>query len=121
MKSPRTTPPMMPVLVVASVAALLPVAASAAPSAEVAKRCFRYSYIVYPYKRPGSVRMSGDRQAYFKDCMTKSGKVPAPTGAAQANPQTSVPKALPASKTNDGESPAAQFRPATDGQAGQSR
>jgi hypothetical protein len=53
--------------------------ASAAPSAEVAKRCLHYAYIVYPYKRPGAVRMSGDRQAYFKDCMEKNGDVPAPT------------------------------------------
>ena len=52
---------------------------SAAPSAEVAKRCLHYAYIVYPYKRPGAVRMSGDRQAYFKDCMEKNGDVPAPT------------------------------------------
>lgn len=53
--------------------------ASAAPSAEVAKRCMRYSYMVYPYKRPGAVPMSGDRQAYFKDCMAKDGDVSAPT------------------------------------------
>jgi hypothetical protein len=53
--------------------------ASAAPNAEVAKRCLHYAYIVYPYKRPGAVRMSGDRQAYFKDCMEKNGDVPAPT------------------------------------------
>jgi hypothetical protein len=53
--------------------------ASAAPSAEVAKRCMRYSYMVFPYKRPGAVPMSGDRQAYFKDCMAKDGDVPAPT------------------------------------------
>ena len=52
---------------------------SAAPSAEVAKRCMRYSYLVYPYKRPGAAPMSGDRQAYFKDCMAKDGDVPAPT------------------------------------------
>lgn len=53
-------------------------AASAAPSAEVAKRCVRYGYIAYPFKRPGSVPMSGDRQAYIKDCMAKNGDVPAP-------------------------------------------
>jgi hypothetical protein len=52
---------------------------SAAPSAEVAKRCVHYSYVVYPFKRPGAVPMSGDRQAYFKDCMAKNGDVPAPT------------------------------------------
>ena len=49
-----------------------------APSAEVAKLCMRYSYVVYPYKRPGSVRMSGDRQNYFKDCVAREGKVPEP-------------------------------------------
>ncbi len=52
--------------------------AAAAPSAEVAKLCMRYSYVVYPYKRPGSVRMSGDRQNYFKDCVAREGKVPEP-------------------------------------------
>lgn len=52
---------------------------SAAPSADVAKRCVHYSYMVYPYKRPGAVHMSGDRQAYFKDCIAKNGDVPAPT------------------------------------------
>jgi hypothetical protein len=52
---------------------------SAAPSAEVAKRCIHYSYVVYPFKRPGAVPMSGDRQAYFKDCMAKNGDVPVPT------------------------------------------
>jgi hypothetical protein len=53
-------------------------AATAAPSAEVAKRCIRYAYVAYPFKRPGSVPMSGDRQAYIKDCMGKNGDVPAP-------------------------------------------
>ena len=62
--------------------ALMMVGASttyAAPSAEVAKRCVRYAYVAYPFKRPGSVPMSGDRQAYIKDCMAKDGDVPAPT------------------------------------------
>jgi len=54
-------------------------AASAAPTAEVAKRCIHFSYIAYPFKRPGTTPMSGDRQAYFKDCMAKNGEVPAPT------------------------------------------
>jgi hypothetical protein len=31
-----------------------------------------YSYLAYPYKRPGSVRMSGDRQAYFRDCIANA-------------------------------------------------
>jgi len=52
--------------------------AAAAPSAEVAKRCIHYAYVVYPFKRPGSVPMSGDRQAYIKDCLAKNGDVPAP-------------------------------------------
>jgi hypothetical protein len=58
---------------------------SAAPSAEVAKRCLHYAYIVYPFKRPGAVRMSGDRQAYFRDCMAKNGDVSVPTPANQSN------------------------------------
>lgn len=64
---------------ISAVAALASATASAAPSAEVAKRCVHYSYLVYPYKRPGSVRMSGDRQAYFRDCMAKEGNVAEPT------------------------------------------
>jgi hypothetical protein len=55
--------------------------ASAGPSAENARRCMKSSYLAYPYKRPGSVRMSGDRQAYFKDCMAKEGNIPAPEPA----------------------------------------
>jgi hypothetical protein len=56
----------------------VPARAAVAPSAEVAKLCMRYSYVVCPYKRPGSVRMSGDRQNYFKDCVAREGKVPEP-------------------------------------------
>lgn len=56
-------------------------AAHAAPTAEVAKRCLRYAYTLYPYKRPGAVPMSGDRQAYFQDCMGKNGDVPPPARA----------------------------------------
>jgi hypothetical protein len=55
-----------------------PMDVSAAPSAETARKCVHYSYIAFPYKRPGAVRMSGDRQAYFKDCVAKDGNVPAP-------------------------------------------
>lgn len=70
------------VLVVILVAfGLVSPSAFAAPSAETAKRCMHYSYLAYPYKRPGSVHMSGDRQAYFKDCMAKDGNVPEPTPA----------------------------------------
>ncbi len=50
----------------------------AAPSVEVAKRCVHYAYIVYPWKRPGSGPMSGDRQAYINDCFAKNGNVPEP-------------------------------------------
>lgn len=52
---------------------------SAAPSADVAKRCVHYSYVAYPFKRPGAVHMSGDRQAYCRDCIAKNGDVPSPT------------------------------------------
>lgn len=62
-------------------AGLLPESAIAGPSAETAKRCVHYSYVLYPYKRPGSVRMTGDRQSYFRDCMAKEGNVPAPAAA----------------------------------------
>lgn len=52
--------------------------AAAGPNAETAKKCVRYSYLLYPYQRPGSVRMSGDRNNYFRDCMAKDGNVPQP-------------------------------------------
>lgn len=52
--------------------------ATAGPSAETAKKCLRYSYLLYPYQRPGSVRMSADRNNYFRDCMAKEGIVPEP-------------------------------------------
>jgi hypothetical protein len=58
---------------------LPPPAIAAAPTAEVAKRCMHYSYVVYPFKRPGSIRGSGDRQTYLKDCIAKDGSVPVPT------------------------------------------
>jgi hypothetical protein len=66
------------ILLAVASAGLGPAPALAGPSAEVARRCMHYSYLAYPYKRPGSVRMSGDRQAYFRDCMEKEGNVPAP-------------------------------------------
>lgn len=63
-------------------ATAMPLAATAepgaAPTAQVARLCMRYSYIAYPYQRPGSVPMSGDRQSYYKDCVAKEGNVPAP-------------------------------------------
>jgi hypothetical protein len=61
-----------------------PATVSAAPSAEVAKRCLHYSYVAYPFKRPGAMPMSGDRQAYFRDCMGKNGDVPAPAPPAKS-------------------------------------
>ena len=60
---------------------LISAGASAGPSAETAKRCMHYSYLVYPYKRPGSVRGSGERGAYFRDCMARDGNVPEPAVA----------------------------------------
>jgi hypothetical protein len=59
-------------------AAFIRTSALAGPSAEVARRFLHYSYVAYPYKRPGSVRMSGDRQAYFRDCLAKEGNIPVP-------------------------------------------
>ena len=43
--------------------------ASAAPSAELAKRCLRATYKLYPYQRPGAAPMTGDRLSFFKECM----------------------------------------------------
>jgi len=56
----------------------------AGPSAETAKKCLRYAYIAFPYRRPGSAPMSGDRQAYFKECMAKEGDVPQPPSPAKS-------------------------------------
>jgi hypothetical protein len=70
----------VPVIILVSLG-LFPTYSFAAPSAETAKRCMRYSYIVYPYTRPGATRMSGDRQAYFRDCLAKDGFVSDPTPA----------------------------------------
>ena len=60
-------------------------AVQAAPTAEVAKRCVHYAYIAYPWKRPGSGPMSGDRQAYINDCFAKNGNVPVPAAPAKKN------------------------------------
>jgi hypothetical protein len=59
----------------------IPSEAVAGPSPEAAKKCVHYSYLAYPYKRPGSVRGSGDRQSYFKDCLAKEGNVPEPASS----------------------------------------
>jgi hypothetical protein len=60
-------------------------AVRAAPTTEVAKRCVHYAYIAYPWKRPGSGPMSGDRQAYINDCFAKNGDVPVPANPAKKN------------------------------------
>jgi hypothetical protein len=60
----------------------------AAPTAEVAKRCLRYAYIAYPFKRPGAVPMSGGRAVYFRDCLAKNGDVPVPVRPDQAGAAT---------------------------------
>jgi hypothetical protein len=78
---------------------LSPPAALAAPTAEVAKRCLHYAYVVYPFKRPGAVPMSGDRQAYFKDCLAKNGDVAAPAPPTQSGPKTEKTEA-PVAKDN---------------------
>lgn len=52
---------------------------SAAPTSEVAKRCLHYAYIAYPHRPPGVAPASGDREAYFRDCLKKDGEVPTPT------------------------------------------
>lgn len=48
-------------------------AAIAAPDAEIAKRCLRAAYMVYPYKRPGAAPMNGDRLHFFQQCMAQEG------------------------------------------------
>jgi hypothetical protein len=53
-------------------------ACASPPSAEVAKKCLHFSYIAYPFMRPGKRQASGDRQAYFKACIEKDGNVPEP-------------------------------------------
>lgn len=68
-------------LISLAVVAVSATAVRAAPTAEVAKRCLRYAYTAYPFKRPGAVPMSGDRQAYFQDCLGKNGDVPPPARA----------------------------------------
>lgn len=70
-------------VVILVTAGFAPASALAGPTAEAAKRCVHYSYVLYPYQRPGAVRMSSDRQSYFRDCMTKEGNVPTPTPPAK--------------------------------------
>ena len=73
-------------LLAAALALSLPSLAFAAPSVEVAKRCVHYAYIAYPFKRPGSAPMSGDRQAYIQDCFARNGDVPVPAPAQPTKP-----------------------------------
>ncbi len=89
-------------LIVAANIAPSPHAAAEPPTAEVAKRCLHYAYIVYPFKRPGAVRMSGDREAWFRGCLAKNGEVPEPV--APGKPQASVSTAVPANRLNSGDS-----------------
>ncbi|MET4456718.1 hypothetical protein ABIB10_006839 [Bradyrhizobium sp. RT3b] len=58
--------------------------AVAAPSADAARKCMRFSYLAYPYKRPGSAPGTADRQTYFKECMGKDGNVPEPAHPASS-------------------------------------
>jgi hypothetical protein len=77
-------------LIVAVNVALSPQAGAEPPTAEVAKRCLHFAYIVYPWKRPGAVPMSGDREAWFRSCLAKNGEVPEPSRPAK--PQTAIPE-----------------------------
>lgn len=58
--------------------------AVAGPSADAARKCMRFSYLAYPYKRPGSAPGTADRQTYFRECMGKDGNVPEPAHAASS-------------------------------------
>jgi hypothetical protein len=71
----------------AGVALALSQISFAAPSTKVAKRCLHYAYIAYPFRRPGSGPMSGDRQIYIRDCFAKNGEVPVPTPPPTATPR----------------------------------
>jgi hypothetical protein len=69
----------LPALALAAAIGASPREASAAPTAEVAKRCLHYAYILYPYRKPGAAPASGARETYFRDCLNKDGEVPEPT------------------------------------------
>ncbi len=71
-----------------------------APTPEVAKKCMIYSYRVYPWKRPGSVKGSPARGLYMRDCVAKGCDVPEPP-----EPEKPVPKPKAASAHQD-EAPA---------------
>jgi len=57
--------------------------ARSAPTAEVAKKCLRYAYRVFPYKRPGAAKASNGRQLYFNECLGKNGDIQEPPLARQ--------------------------------------
>ena len=69
----------LPMLALAAAVSFVPSQASAAPTAEVAKRCLHYAYIAYPYRPPGAAPANGGRETFFRDCLSKNGDVPAPT------------------------------------------
>lgn len=71
----------LPVLTALAILTFASSKVSAAPTAEVAKRCLHYAYIAYPRRRPGAAPASGDREAYFRDCLNKDGEVPEPTAS----------------------------------------
>ena len=78
-------------LVVTGIATAMP--AHASPTPEVARKCLTFSYRVYPYKRPGSVKGSNARRDYLAECIAKNGQVdepPMPTASAKPAP---APKA----------------------------
>lgn len=88
----------LPILLLVGLVTVGPgTAARAAPSPEVAKKCLAFSYRVYPFKRPGTVKGSNARRDYLADCMAKNGAVdepPVPTAPAPtANAKHPAPKA----------------------------
>jgi hypothetical protein len=96
MTSSRMRGAAMLVLIIAVDLALSSRTGATPPTAEVAKRCLHYAYIAYPWKRPGAVPMSADREAWFRDCLAKNGDVLMPEGPAK--PQTPAPGKNAASK-----------------------
>ena len=88
-------------LVTAVNLATSPRAGAEPPTAEVAKRCLHYAYIAYPWKRPGAAPMSGNREAWFRDCLAKNGDVLMPEGPAKPQaPPAATPIGKPAKAAN---------------------
>lgn len=71
-----------------------------APTPEVAKKCMIWSYRVYPYKRPGSVKGSPARGIYMRDCVAKGGDVPEPPEPPKPAPRPN-PKAAAVAPHHD--------------------